>query len=121
MGLTQEEFGVLGRVKKHAQYNYEKGDRLPDAGYLAAVAVHGVDVVYVLTGVRMDEQTKDRLMQAIQFSVRLGDADLARQSLEAAEAQAAEIRRQELMNKLEKLSPEDVRLLLQMADRIAKP
>ncbi len=35
-----------------AQSLYEKGKRMPDAGYLAVVAAAGVDVSYVLTGQR---------------------------------------------------------------------
>lgn len=52
LGMTQEEFGDLGGVKRNAQKNYELGDRFPNAKYLSALAEHGVDVAYVLTGVR---------------------------------------------------------------------
>lgn len=52
LGLNQGAFGELGGVKANAQGNYEKGDRYPDAAYLAAVAKHGVDVLYVVTGQR---------------------------------------------------------------------
>ncbi|WP_252275477.1 helix-turn-helix domain-containing protein [Pseudomonas subflava] len=52
LGLSQGAFGELGGVKANAQGNYEKGDRFPDAAYLAAVAAVGVDVLYVVTGER---------------------------------------------------------------------
>lgn len=52
LGLNQTEFGQLGGVKKLAQINYEKGDRQPDAAYLAAIAAAGADVLYILTGSR---------------------------------------------------------------------
>lgn len=52
IGLSQTEFGAIGGVGKVTQINYEKGDRFPDAQYLAAVAARGVDVLYVVTGVR---------------------------------------------------------------------
>lgn len=52
LGLNQVDFGAVGGVKKVAQINYEKGERQPDAAYLSAVAAAGVDVLYVLTGVR---------------------------------------------------------------------
>lgn len=55
LGLSQAAFGELGGVKANAQGNYEKGDRSPDAAYLAAVAAHGVDVLYVVTGERTPE------------------------------------------------------------------
>lgn len=43
--------GVRGSTRQ-SQSIYEKGERAPDAGYLAAVAGAGVDVRYVLTGSR---------------------------------------------------------------------
>lgn len=52
LGLSQEGLGGIGGVKKLAQFNYEKGERQPDAAYLAAVAAAGVDVLYVVTGQR---------------------------------------------------------------------
>jgi transcriptional regulator with XRE-family HTH domain len=52
LGLTQERFGAEGGVGKLAQLNYEKGERSPDAAYLSAIALVGVDVSYVLTGER---------------------------------------------------------------------
>jgi len=52
LGLSQGVFGEIGGVKANAQGNYEKGERNPDAGYLAAIAARGVDVLYVVTGER---------------------------------------------------------------------
>lgn len=42
--------------KKLAQFNYEKGVRTPDASYLQAIAEHGVDVCYLLTGKRTENE-----------------------------------------------------------------
>lgn len=52
LGLNQTDFAALAGASKNTQYNYEKGERSPDANYLSAAAVQGVDVLYVLTGVR---------------------------------------------------------------------
>jgi transcriptional regulator with XRE-family HTH domain len=52
LGLSQGAMGEIGGVKANAQGNYEKGDRFPDAAYLAALAEIGVDVLYVVTGRR---------------------------------------------------------------------
>lgn len=49
-GLNQTDFAALGGVTVKTQVLYEKSERVPDANYLAAVAEHGVDVLYVLTG-----------------------------------------------------------------------
>ena len=52
LGLSQTEFGERGGVQKRAQINYEAGERLPDAAYLAAIAAAGADVRYIITGQR---------------------------------------------------------------------
>ncbi|WP_416423351.1 helix-turn-helix domain-containing protein [Pseudomonas sp. App30] len=63
LGLTQKEFGDIGGVEPNAQGKYESGERTPKATYLASVATHGVDVLYVLTGDRAPIPA-DRLSQA---------------------------------------------------------
>lgn len=52
LGLSQTDLGAAGGVGKTTQINYEKGAGSPDAKYLAAVEPLGVDVLYVVTGVR---------------------------------------------------------------------
>ncbi|WP_287031368.1 helix-turn-helix domain-containing protein [Pseudomonas sp. UBA6310] len=52
LGLNQSDFAAFAGVAKNSQLNYEKGERSPDAVYLAAVAEKGVDVLYVVTGIR---------------------------------------------------------------------
>lgn len=53
LAYSQEDFGELGGVRRNTQGNYERGERTPDLEYIAAVAKVGVDVVYVITGLRM--------------------------------------------------------------------
>ncbi|MGX8941954.1 hypothetical protein ACWWJF_18390 [Symbiopectobacterium sp. Eva_TO] len=55
LGLSQEIFAERCGVKKLTQYNYEKSERHPDAGYLIAAKALGVDLNYVMTGERSDE------------------------------------------------------------------
>ncbi|MDH1629301.1 helix-turn-helix domain-containing protein [Pseudomonas mosselii] len=57
LGLNQTEFSALAGASKNSQYNYEKGERSPDANYLAAAATQGVDVLYVVTGERKPHPT----------------------------------------------------------------
>ncbi len=54
LDVNQDVFGGYGGVKRNAQVKYERGERSPDAGYLEALAQHGVDVAYVITGKRAD-------------------------------------------------------------------
>lgn len=52
LGLSQQEFGAIGGVEANAQGKYESGERIPRSDYLAALGKKGVDVLYVLSGVR---------------------------------------------------------------------
>lgn len=52
LGLSQQAIAEKCGVTARSQRNYESGDRLPDAGYLAALAAAGADVRYILTGQR---------------------------------------------------------------------
>jgi transcriptional regulator with XRE-family HTH domain len=52
LGFNQTQFAAFGGVQKGAQVNYEAGERNPDAGYLAAIAAKGADVLWIITGER---------------------------------------------------------------------
>lgn len=52
LGMSQTELGELGGVLKQAQIKYEKGERFPDAAFLAAIAQAGADIQYIVTGVK---------------------------------------------------------------------
>jgi transcriptional regulator with XRE-family HTH domain len=76
LGFNQTAFGAIGGVQKQAQLKYEKGERFPDAAYLAAAAKIGADVQYIITGVRSstalmpDEQELLRLFRAAPLAVK---------------------------------------------------
>ncbi len=50
LGLTQDAFGAAGGVQKGAVIKYEKGERTPDATFLAGIAAAGADLLYIVTG-----------------------------------------------------------------------
>lgn len=50
--LRSAELAEAAGVSKTTQINYENGTRAPDANYLAAAAKVGLDVLFVVTGVR---------------------------------------------------------------------
>ncbi|MCO8364141.1 helix-turn-helix transcriptional regulator [Burkholderia cenocepacia] len=52
LNLSQSAFADVAGVTKTTQGNYETNKRSPDALYLAAIAQHGVDIQYVVTGQR---------------------------------------------------------------------
>jgi transcriptional regulator with XRE-family HTH domain len=52
LGFNQIDFAKVSGIGRRSQYNYETGERMPDALYLAAIAAAGADVNYILTGHR---------------------------------------------------------------------
>lgn len=62
-GLNQRDFGKLAGVGLQTQSRYENGETQPNAEYLANLSDQGVDVLYVLTGNRiesaLDKETAD--------------------------------------------------------------
>lgn len=93
LGLSQPAFAALGGAGKHSQINYEANRRSPDGEYLSAVAKHGVDVLYVLTGQRTPGHD---LIQAVRtkYGPHLALAELADsiERIEQAEAAAGRAR-----------------------------
>jgi len=52
LGLSQHELGAIGKIEANAQGMYERGARFPNATYLSSIANAGVDILYVVTGVK---------------------------------------------------------------------
>jgi transcriptional regulator with XRE-family HTH domain len=52
LGMSQPAFGEIVKATKWTVWNWEKGDSAPDANQLAALAAVGLDVAYVVTGLR---------------------------------------------------------------------
>lgn len=50
LGYAQADFGAAVGVSKTTQFNYEAGDRTPDARYLRKAASLGLDLLHVVTG-----------------------------------------------------------------------
>lgn len=67
LGFSQTEFAAVAGASKNSQYNYEKGERSPDAVYLAAVAGKGVDILYVVTGERKPQLVDSISPEATEF------------------------------------------------------
>ncbi|WP_212715305.1 helix-turn-helix transcriptional regulator [Halomonas sp. 15WGF] len=52
IGLSQTALAQIGGVGKTTQIKYEKGSSRPDSAYLSAVSEEGIDIFYVLKGLR---------------------------------------------------------------------
>lgn len=97
LGFSQTEFAALGGASKRSQIVWEseeEGAAAPNATFLAAVAAAGVDVAYVVTGVRtlkVGDSLPPREL-ALLNNYRNADAEgkksLERQSLLEAERSA---------------------------------
>lgn len=70
MSLNQTEFGKIGGVTKTSQINYESGERKPNVDYLQAISAAGVDVQYILTGIRKEFQQRLDTLKAVTQRVK---------------------------------------------------
>lgn len=73
LGFSQASFAKKLGIHRNTQGNYESGERDPDATYLAGAAKAGVDIGYVLTGVRgqMEVRALVHLVSVIFDTLRL--------------------------------------------------
>ena len=67
LGFSQTAFAELGEATKWSLINWEAGRQTPNSAFLAAIAAHGADVLYIITGQRMVpiESKLDRKGQAM--------------------------------------------------------
>lgn len=65
IGLNQTAMGAVGGVRKQAQLKYENNESYPNAEYLAAVAKIGVDIQYVVLGIRSAQAINDEEQQLL--------------------------------------------------------
>lgn len=70
-GLNQDDFGSLGGVTRISQANYEAGKRPCNVDYLAHLGAHGIDVGYILTGVRSTTELPADVASYAELSPRI--------------------------------------------------
>lgn len=56
LGFNQADFAALAEATRKTLFNWESGSASPNAAVLAAWAKHGLDVLYVVTGERLNAQ-----------------------------------------------------------------
>lgn len=54
LGMSQPAFAGIAKTTKQTLFSWETGKTAPDGFQLAALSEAGVDVLYILTGQRMD-------------------------------------------------------------------
>ena len=52
LGINQEDFGKLGGIGRATQIFYESGTRFPSTAYFERLEKTGIDITYLLCGVR---------------------------------------------------------------------
>lgn len=72
LGVTQADFAELGGCKRVTQHLYESDARVPDSDYLNRIADRGVDVLYVLRGVRARGLSGETLQKIFQLTEEFG-------------------------------------------------
>lgn len=77
LGVSPPEFASACGVSRTTQFNYEGGARLPDAGYLSLAHSEGVDVQYVVTGVRALDDDRFVTIEPPQAHAFAADSDSA--------------------------------------------
>lgn len=55
LGMTQADFADFGTVAKRTALEWEQGKTSPNAVFLAAASRQGVDILYVVNGVRLSD------------------------------------------------------------------
>ncbi len=88
LGFNQSELAAMAGVAKTSQFNYEKGERSPDAEYLAALAEKGLDVLYVVTGKRTPKDLENSDAEVFEFLRVLKEIDIADRAVLMRTAQA---------------------------------
>ncbi|WP_228269064.1 XRE family transcriptional regulator [Acinetobacter junii] len=58
LGYTQPAFAELAGTTKKSQIDYEKDSTQPKASYLASIAECGADILYIVTGIHLNEKEK---------------------------------------------------------------
>lgn len=60
-GLSQSELADLVGIGKMTQFQYEKGTNLPTLKYLSSIIPIGIDIQYVLFGIRANSEDLSEL------------------------------------------------------------
>lgn len=84
LGLSQLQLADKMKRSRKSQIRYESGDRSLDAEDLVAAAKAGVDILYVLTGVRSDPSLAPAQAEPLEPMKFMFCADLVTQEYETA-------------------------------------
>lgn len=91
LGLSQAALSVVGGVSRDSQAGYESGRSDAGTAYLAAIASAGVDVMYILTGVRSESCNPQTVAEEMSGVLYVIESVLKREKKEILPKPKAEI------------------------------
>ncbi len=75
LGYSQADICNSCGISKRSYIHYESGDRSPDAEFLGAASKIGMDVQYVVTGIRSENSSCDFIRTLLTKVVLLSEAE----------------------------------------------
>jgi transcriptional regulator with XRE-family HTH domain len=89
LGLSQDDFASFAGQSRKSLIRYEAESRAPDAEFLEAIAAHGADVLYILTGRREQPALED--IKTLTAAIELIEEALAKRRATLPPAKKAEV------------------------------
>jgi len=75
LGFSQADICSSCGISKRSYIHYESGDRSPDAEFLSAASKIGMDVQYVVTGIRSENSSSEFIRTLLTKVVLLNEAE----------------------------------------------
>lgn len=73
LGLTLGDFGLLGQVNRMTQMRYETGSNFPTIEYLHKLGQHGVNTMFIETGLQASDLVPFNDLEAFSHAIDLID------------------------------------------------
>lgn len=89
LGMSQDQLGTIARQSRKSVLRYESEERAPDAPFLEAIAAHGADVLYILTGRREQPALED--IKTLTAAIEIIEEALAKRRATLPPAKKAEV------------------------------
>lgn len=124
VGMTQVALASLTGASKSSQIGWESGRAVPNAEYLATALTLGMDVVYVLTGMRSDAAVMDAFRRAAEATKMASVTEAERMALwvslvNGMQQHGDQERQRRLVAAWSRCSDADQDVVLRMAEGLA--
>lgn len=82
LGIKQSQLAELAGVSKNTALSWEKGATSPTVAHLEALAEHGMDLVYLVTGKHLPTDLNDSDIEWLMLGRRIDERSDLRSSLQ---------------------------------------